>query len=79
MKNPDSKMLSVVWHNNITPKGDDALAAVLAQLAIAESNLVRAGKDSAMPHFIALIKAIEDIYNFKFEVLPEANDGKVNS
>lgn len=40
---------------------------VLSNLAIAEASLVKAGKDSAMPHFLAIVKELERIYGFTFE------------
>jgi hypothetical protein len=45
---------------------------ILSNLAIAESNLVKAGKDSALPHFIAIVKELEQYYGFKFEVIEDA-------
>jgi hypothetical protein len=44
---------------------------MLSNLAIAESNLVKAGKDSALQHFIAIVKELERIYGFTFELLEE--------
>lgn len=52
-----------------TPKEHRAWIAysdMLSRLAIAESNLVRAGKDSALPHFNAIVKELERIHNFEF-------------
>jgi hypothetical protein len=67
-KNPNNNPLRIVYktgrRNNFR---DSNFPLVLAQLAVAESNLVRAGKDSAMPHFIALVKAIEDWYDIEFQ------------
>jgi hypothetical protein len=74
MKNPESKPLRIKWKRHRPSAGDDQQALVLATLAVAESNLVRAGKDSALPHFIALVKAIEEIYDFTFEKLEEPNE-----
>lgn len=77
MKNPDNKPLRIVLGNN-QPRfagwdGDGVknYVLILSNLAIAQSNLVRAGKDSAMPHFIAIIKEIERAYDFKFEIYEE--------
>lgn len=42
---------------------------VLSNLAIAEATLVKAGKQSALPHFIAIVKELEELYNFRFEAL----------
>jgi len=44
---------------------------MLVTLALAQSNLVKAGKDSAMPHFIAIVKELEELYGFKFEIMDE--------
>lgn len=73
MKNPDSKSLRIVDAQAMhRPKSHaDSYGIMLSNLAIAQSNLVRAGKDSAMPHFIAIIKEIEDLYGFKFEIYEE--------
>jgi hypothetical protein len=43
----------------------------LAQLAIAEAILVRAGKTKALPHFIAIVKELERIHGFHFECFEE--------
>ena len=50
---------------------EDAYLIVLSNLAIAESNLVRAGKDSALPHFIAIEKFLEERMGFEFIPLHE--------
>jgi len=42
---------------------------VLSNLAIAESNLVKAGNDSAMLYFTAIVKELETVYGFKFEFM----------
>jgi hypothetical protein len=72
MKNPNSIPLQILW------KKDPQMqhAAILSQLAIAESNLVKGGKDSAMPHFIAIVKEIEKVCGFKFEKIEEPDDVK---
>lgn len=72
-KNPDNKPLRIVAPNG-APRKDRSweYGRVLSQLAIAESNLVLAGKDSAMPHFIAIVKELERIYGFKFEQVEDA-------
>ena len=44
---------------------------VLSNLAIAESNLVRAKKSKGLPHFLAIVKHIEGICAFSFEKLKE--------
>lgn len=66
MKNPENKPLCIVRTRRPEEwKPDYGLA--LSNLAIAESNLVRAGKDSAMPHFLAIVKELETYYGFIFE------------
>lgn len=83
MKNPDSKPLRIVapqWHNSSEPFGSNRMLVansraiqnyglMLSNLAIAQSNLVKAGKDSAMPHFIAIVKELESIYGFEFNIM----------
>lgn len=76
-KNPDNKPLRIK-RGDCNPvcgesRGDrdDQYALVLSNLAIAQSNLVRAGKDSAMPHFIAIVKELERMYDFTFEIVED--------
>lgn len=76
-KNPDNKPLRLVF-NKEPPVGrhrasphDHEFGLVLSNLALAESNLVRAGKDSAMPHFLACVKALEEHYDFHFEIIEQ--------
>ena len=72
-KNPENKPLKVKWDftHDIEPEHWEHRAKLLASLAIAQSNLVKAGKDSAMPHFLACVKEIERIAGFHFEILEE--------
>ena len=70
-KNPKNKPLRIVSSRKDRPvdKGrrtTENYMLVLSNLAIAESNLVKAGKDSAMPHFIAIVKEIEEYYGIEF-------------
>lgn len=52
--------------------------STLNAMLIAESNLVAAGKDSAMPHLLAIVKELEKIHGFKFELLEEiSSNGKI--
>lgn len=69
MKNPEGKPVKII-HDSDKINGTE-FANVLVGLAIAESNLVRAGKDSVMPHFIAIVKEIERLYKFHFEVIED--------
>jgi hypothetical protein len=68
-KNPENKPLRMVFDASCTNK--EELGVTLALLAVAESNLVKAGKDSALPHFIAIVKALEDIHGFRFVQINE--------
>jgi len=69
MKNPDNKPLRIVRTQLGPPP--EGYGETLALLAVAQSNLVRVGKDSAMPHLIAIIKELERIYEFRFEIMEE--------
>lgn len=82
-KNPENKPLRIKrkeWTRRETPVGAGGTwtdeywqnyGLMLSNLAVAQSNLVKAGKDSAMPHFIAIVKELEDLYGFSFEILEE--------
>ena len=70
-KNPENKMLMVTNTRNVYSTSKEIYIVALSNLAIAESNLVRAGKDSAMPHFIAIVKELERLCDFRFEVVEE--------
>lgn len=72
MKNPEGRPLRIRWLG--LQVGDHTLIQALSNLAIAESNLVRAGKDSALPHFIAIVKELEKLMGFRFETLPESSE-----
>jgi len=65
-KNPDNKPLRIVR----TGRGqfyDGDYAKMLVEMMKSQALLVRAGKDSAMPHFLAIIKELERMHEFKFE------------
>lgn len=73
MKNPDNRPLEIVdTRPNPTPRpaavSDDAYAIALSNLAIAEAVLVKAGKQSALPHFIAVVKELEEVLGFQFQI-----------
>lgn len=86
MKNPDGKPLQLRrygWQAGIPQEFETRVerqeflrnyGLMLSNLAIAESNLVRAGKDSALPHFIAIVKELEYLYGFTFNVVPDQPD-----
>lgn len=67
MMNPEGKPLRMV------PPHIEAqnYGIMLSNLAIAESNLVRAGDKSARTHFIAIVKELERIYGFEFRIVGE--------
>lgn len=84
MKNPDNKQLRIVFNTdckflqNAVDSGRtlqiaeveylNGYTAALSNLAVAQSNLAKQGKDSAMPHFIAIVKELERVYGFRFEI-----------
>lgn len=70
MKNPDNKPLRIVKTKK-TFISTETYINMLSSLAIAESNLVKAGKDSALNHFIAIVKELENECGFKFEIMEE--------
>ncbi len=81
MKNPENKHLRIqstldIHHDENKKRGFshvsvDAELIALSNLAVAEATLVRAGKGSALPHFIAIVKRIEDICGFTFEIIDQ--------
>lgn len=73
MKNPENKPLRIVRkpHEDVPRLLPRNEALILSNLAIAEATLVRAGKDSAMPHFIAIVKRIEDLLGIEFEIMEQ--------
>lgn len=71
MKNPKSKPIRIVCDPACRTT---EYIETLRQLAIAESNLVKAGKDSAMPHFIAIVKELEAYHRFHFEQIPDETE-----
>ena len=70
-KNPENKPLKIV-RQNIT-SADEFIVYIntLSTILVAQSNLVIAGKDSAMPHFIAIVKELESVLGFRFEIMEE--------
>jgi len=74
LKNPEKKPLRIVDDPNQTQyqyHSDDTHLIVLSNLAIAQSNLILAKKDSGMPHFIAIIKELELRMGFTFEIMED--------
>lgn len=70
----DRKKLKIVIKDMEDPRWDTASLAYLDTLnamLIAESNLIKAGKDSALPHFIAIVKELEKLHNFEFQEYTE--------
>jgi len=76
-KNPENRPLRIVkCSSDGTPSAtykmvNGVVLQALVGLAQAEAELVRGGKDSAMPHFVAIVKEIEDICGFRFEQIPD--------
>lgn len=75
MKNPENKKLIIVSNieAGLNNEFNIIYANMISSLAIAESNLVRVGKESAMPHFIACVKELERIFKFRFETYEDEN------
>ena len=71
MKNPDNKPLRIVRTEMATFITQESYIQMLSNLAIAESNLVKAGKDSALNHFIAIVKELESECGFRFEIMED--------
>lgn len=68
-KNPENKQLRIVTNRSSYSVNTDIYIAALSNLVVAEATLVRAGKDSAMPHFIAIVKELERLCGFRFETM----------
>ena len=72
-KNPENKPLRIVR----TGRGmfiESEYARALLEIMKCQAMLVRGGKDSAMPHFIACVKALEKMHEFKFEVMEDGTE-----
>ena len=68
MKNKEGKPLRVKKEGvSYSP----AYCSMLCALLQSEATLVAAGKDSALPHYIAIVKHLEHIFDFSFEILEE--------
>ena len=87
MKNPDNKPLRIHVDNphlsnlhqtdGMSKASRQILIAygdVLAKLAIAESNLVSAGKSSGLTHLLAIVKELERVYGFEFRIMEKPNE-----
>lgn len=61
--------LKIVWHNNNASR--EERLQVLCALLVTESNLVKANKDSALPHLLAVVKEVEKMCGFTFEYTTE--------
>ncbi len=68
-KNPENKPLRIVGRKKVfySLRENDKYIVMLSAMLIAQSNLAIAGKDSAMPHFIAIVKELEKLFDFRFE------------
>jgi len=49
------------------PKRNSELPFILTMLAQSEAMLHKEGVKSALPHYIAIVKELEDYYGFTFE------------
>lgn len=58
------------------PHNGKGYCDMLNALLIAESNLIKAKQDSGMPHFIAIVKELEQIHGFKFVPLEEEEENE---
>lgn len=68
-KNPNNKSLVIVKDtDNLGAKSTREYIKTLRALLIAQSNLVRSGKSSGLPHFLAVVKELERLHNFSFEL-----------
>jgi hypothetical protein len=69
-KNPKNKPLKIV-----KDKGglcvDLSYIKSLDNMLLCQAMLVKAGKSSALPHFIAIVKELERVHGFRFEILEE--------
>jgi hypothetical protein len=74
MKNKENKPLRIVWENIFINDFEKQKVLILSNLAIAESNLIKASKQSALPHFIAIVKEIENLLGFRFEIIDESKE-----
>jgi len=61
--------LRVVTQKERRSPDDKARIDAIIAIMHANSRLVGAGKDSAMPHYIACVKYLEEYYGFTFEKL----------
>lgn len=75
-KNPENKPLRIVSTGKSKLASVEAYAQMLNNMLLAQALLVKAGKSSALPHFIAVVKELESLFGFKFEILPEQDNEK---
>ena len=71
-KNPENKPLRIVRGDKNIDEAE--YQRMLIQLAVAQSSLIRAKKDSAWPHFVAIVKEIEKYYDFTFEQIDDTQE-----
>lgn len=67
-KNPDNKPLRIVYTDDKAQhraRVNPDFSYALSQLAVAQAILAR-HKSSAMPHFIAIVKELENIHGFNY-------------
>ena len=72
MSNEAPKKLKIVRGQNCHGSiGTSEYIQTLNAMLIAESNLIKAKKIKGMTHFIAIVKELERIHDFKFVALEE--------
>lgn len=69
-KNPDDKPLEIVeTKHGRESMGDDTYAVVLSNLAVANAILWNKGKDAGRTHYIAIVKELEHLCGFRFQIM----------
>jgi len=63
--------LKIQKPSSFKPLGLSGYVETLRAMLIAEAQLVVAKKDSAMPHFLAVVKELERIHGFEFVTVEE--------
>lgn len=79
-KNPENKPLKIVWDKSksalsgMGTKTVEAYIRSLDAMLVAQATLVKAGKSSALPHFLATVKELEHLHGFHFEILEDQSE-----
>ena len=69
-KNLNNNPLRIVRDSEHATREAVSYPIVLSNLAVAQAMLAK-HKESAMPHFIAIVKELESIYGIRFEQIPD--------